>query len=117
MSTHETAVREALEAILDIMEEGKYFLRVGKLMEAIKAILSYFSEQMDPTFSATGPGVSAEQALATLEGLNDKMKAASFGQDTPEGFVYQQASLDPATIMIIINVAIQIIKLWRQLRG
>lgn len=121
MSISEAVVRASLEDILDIMEEGKYLLRVGRIMEAVKKILEYFSEQLTDTgFSATGPAVTPEQTLATLEGLGDKLKHAYGVRETPGGFAYAQPeanAIDPATIMVIINVAIQLIKLWKSLRG
>lgn len=121
MSISEAVVRASLEDILDIMEEGHYLLRAGRIMEAVKKILEYFSEQLSEGFAAAGPGVSPEQALATLEGLSDKMKHACGVKETEDGgFAYAQAdanSLDPATIMVIINVAIQLIKLWKKLRS
>lgn len=120
VSISEAVVRAALEDIFDIMEEGHYLLRAGRLMENIKQILTYFSEQLEGTFAAAGPGVSADQCLATLESLNDKMKYALGTKDVQGGFSYAQAeanAVDPATIMVIINVAIQLIKLWKQLRG
>ena len=114
MSISEAVVRAALEDIFDIMEEGHYLLCAGRIMENIKAILQYFSDQLSGEFAATGPGVSADQALATLESLNDKMKQQAFAS---ESFSATEAAIDPATIMVIINVAIQLIKLWKQLRG
>lgn len=112
MTITEAVARAAIEDILDIIEKGNYFLSLGRLANAIKTIIGYFGDQLEGEYNSTSMPVDVDVALKALEDAKAGLQSCGFGAEAKEA----DATLDPATIIVIINVAVALLKLWRSLK-